>query len=35
MLSLRVCFKNKKRADFLGNLIGLVDRKARENEISY
>jgi hypothetical protein len=31
----RVCFKNRKRADFLGNLIGLVDRKARENEMSY
>jgi hypothetical protein len=32
---LRVCFKNRKRADFLGNLIGLVDRKAHENEMSY
>ena len=33
--TLRVCFKNRRCADFLGNLIGLVDKKAHEIEISY
>jgi hypothetical protein len=32
---LRVRFKNQKRADFPGDLIGLVDRKAHEKEMSY
>jgi len=32
---LRVCFKNQKGADFLGDLIGLADKKAHETEISY
>ena len=35
LTSLRVCFKNQKGADFLGDLIGLADKKAHETEISY
>jgi len=34
-LILRVCFKNQKRAEFLGDLIGLADKKAHEHELSY
>jgi len=31
----RVCFKNPKRTDFLGDLIGWADKKTHEIEISY
>jgi hypothetical protein len=32
MKALRVCFKNQERADFLGNLIGLADKKRMKME---
>jgi len=32
---LSVCFKNPKRTDFLGDLIGWADKKTHEIEISY
>jgi hypothetical protein len=35
MEGVRVCFKNQKRAEFLGDLIGLADKKAHEHELSY
>jgi len=34
-IQLRVCFKNPKRTDFLGDLIGWADKKTHEIEISY